>query len=251
VFCWWAEACDRACDPAKIVICITQRPFQKATDRCTTSAFYLCEVLRGKTRPRLAVCVALKSGRRGSISSPRSISMGATAARRAQHYVLVNGGVVTCAAASNWTSKYIQSLLGNDALAAVAGTAVLYAFVFAAAATNLRGRKRAIERPAAKELATPIALSSILSHPIGSAFERFMHARYLAAPASTPSVGAATAIASSVTGSSAWWVPMLVGCGYWWLWFVIRLLAFELAFDGLFYCAHRLVHAAPRFCEQA
>ena len=177
--------------------------------------------------------------------------MGATAARRAQHYVLVNGGVVTCAAASNWTSKYIQSLLGNDALAAVAGTAVLYALVFAAAATNLRGRKRAIERPAAKELATPIALSSILSHPIGSAFERFMHARYMAAPASTPSVGAATAIASSVTGSSAWWVPMLVGCGSCWLWFVIRLLAFELAFDGLFYCAHRLVHAVPRFCEQA
>lgn len=201
-----------------------------------------------------ALC-AVAADRARSVSRWRRYQIATMAAiglRRAQHYILVNGGVLACAAISDWASKRVLTSCGSDAVAAAAGTAVLYGLVFAAAAINLRGRRRAIERHASKvDLAAPIAFSSVIAHPIGSAFERLMHQRYMAGPTSAQTMGAAAASTSSLSGSSTWLLAMLLECSSWWLWLVLRLLAFELVFDGLFYCAHRLVHAGPRICEQA
>ena len=102
-----------------------------------------------------------------------------TTFRHLQHYVLVNGGVVLCAVASHCASQLARGLThDSDIAGAVAGTAVLYALVFTAAAANLRGRARAIER--GRTVEAPIALSSIVWHPIGSACERIAHERHLA-----------------------------------------------------------------------
>ena len=65
-----------------------------------------------------------------------------TTFRHLQHYVLVNGGVVLCAVASHCASQLARGLThDSDIAGAVAGTAVLYALVFTAAAANLRGAR--------------------------------------------------------------------------------------------------------------
>ena len=80
----------------------------------------------------------------------------------------------------------------------------------------------------------PIALASILAHPLGSAFERHLH--LMTMPLECPTVGwpwergAAAVVAAS---------------GWWWIGISVRLFFFELVFDGLFYVAHRAVHAWP------
>ena len=41
------------------------------------------------------------------------------------------------------------------------------------------------------------------------------------------------------------WPPSVLGACDWWVCLAIKLLAFELIFDGLFYIAHRAVHSHP------
>ena len=150
-------------------------------------------------------------------------------------YLAVNGGVFLCAWLSHQSSTFARSLSQShgDAVGAAVGTVVLYLIVFLAAEANLQGRRRSMRSAAS---AAPIAILSIVSHPIGSAVERLYHERYLAAPA-------AAAVASISDGSSL--STWLLGAGAWWLWLAVRLLAFELVFDFFFYLAHRAVHAHP------
>jgi len=60
-----------------------------------------------------------------------------------------------------------------------------------------------------------------------------MHERYLAS--GTVTLGAVSGSPGSLAGTFCCW----------WGWLALRLLVFELAFDGFFYLAHRAVHAHP------
>ena len=149
------------------------------------------------------------------------------APRALRSWLGVNGGVLLCALLS-----HAASTLAGDSrrvLAAVLGTAVLYAAVFAAAFSNLRGRRRIHERSDAKAARVPpVALLDVIYHPLGSAIERVVHERYLAA---SPSLW--TSSPFGLVGGCAWCASLFA-----------RLFLFELVFDGLFYAAHRLAHTS-------
>ena len=194
-------------------------------------------------------------GRGGRESHPKLMSGSVgRRTRLAWRWATVNGGVLLIAAAVARVEEHVHSATGSDAAAALTCTAVLYGSVFSACALNLRGRRSISGRPHSQ--AKRITLTSILAHPLGSALERYVHAlaSLPAAEPSTPTMpravnettgtgmpvstmlgtptdGAAVAFASAV-----WWFAILA----------IRLLAFEICFDGLFYIAHRSVHAVPR-----
>ena len=197
-----------------------------------------------------------------SSSAPDRWRRGCTA------WAKVNGGVLACAALSHAASRLTFAATHSHLAAAAAATATLYALVYSATALNLRGRPRTLQN---KIASSPIALSSIVWHPLGSCVERLVHERYF----SQAVVGAATA------AQWASWPSLMVLVSqslFWWLCFMIkcarrlavpcatpnvcgpdsrkrlhgilcaragRLLAFELAFDGFFYVAHRGVHAHP------
>ena len=76
-------------------------------------------------------------------------------------------------------------------------------------------------------------LSLIVPHPLGSALERWVHRATLASSAASAAAAPTTALALVWAGAA------------WWAWLACRLFAFELAFDALFYVAHRGVHAVP------
>jgi hypothetical protein len=132
----------------------------------------------------------------------------------------VNGGVLLCAALSHAASRLAAAASGPVAAAAVA-TGTLYAVVYAAAAINLRGRRRTT-RPSGR--VAPIALMSIVWHPLGSCLERLVHQWHLAAPP------------AGATDLSAAWPPpllsMLAAGGGWWLAIALR-------------CASRAAPAVP------
>lgn len=153
----------------------------------------------------------------------------AAALMTTRRWLGVNGGVYLCAWLSHKSCILARSLSQSygDVIGAAVGTAVLYALVFSAAAANLQGRRRSMRSASS---AAPIAILSIVSHPIGSVLERIYHERYLSAAAATTS-----------SSGSTW----LLGTGAWWVWLAVRLLAFELVFDLFFYIAHRAVHAHP------
>jgi len=163
----------------------------------------------------------------------------------------VNSGVLLCAALSQACSQHVRLATGSAVAAAAAGTAATYVLVFAAATINLRGRKRAMRSP---RRAAAIAFSSLVSHPIGSCIERIMHERYLAAPpavqpAAMPSFNASVGLGLGMEPWTSMLLPapleLAAGVLCWCALFALRLLAFELTFDGLFYVAHRGVHAHP------
>ena len=171
-----------------------------------------------------------------SVISPQSKNI-PTWRRGLLAWAKVNGGVLLCAAASHAASLLVRSATGNSVASAAVATVVLYAVVYAAAAINLRGRKRATRWTAPS---APIALASILSHPVGSCIERLAHERHLAPPV----VDAAGAALAWAGGGGP--LALLASACAWWVWLALRLLVFELVFDGLFYVAHRAVHAHPR-----
>tara|TARA_B110001452_G_scaffold248986_1_gene236164 strand:- start:1206 stop:2060 length:855 start_codon:yes stop_codon:yes gene_type:complete len=136
-------------------------------------------------------------------------------------WLAVNGGVMLCALTVAGTDHAVHLLTSSALLSALAATAVLYTSVYAACAHNLRGRPRSHgnEKPL-----RPVAIGSVLAHPLGSAVERYLWTHWY---------GARAAASSTWVGSSiAIWYPLLL----------CRLLLFELAFDMLFYIAHRAVH---------
>ena len=161
----------------------------------------------------------------------------------------VNGGVLGCAVLSHATSLLVRGARrdgGATWAAAACGTAVLYIAVYLAAHLNLRGRKRA--RASGREATnapSPLSISfwSVLWHPLGSACERIAHERYLTSaarlPCWLPAAAPATALAPLLP-------PLASHALLYVLWMSLRLFAFEVVFDGLFYTAHRLVHAHPR-----
>lgn len=173
------------------------------------------------------------------ISSPfKSPSKIASYRRALLTWVKVNGGVLLCAIASHGSSKLTREVTGSALASAAAATLTLYVLVFAATAINLRGRARAMRWTAPS---APIALASILSHPVGSCLERLLHERHLAPVSVVDGTGAAVA-AAAANGAP---LALIVAAAVWWLWLAARLLLFEVAFDGLFYVAHRAVHAHP------
>ena len=136
-------------------------------------------------------------------------------------WLSVNGGVMACALLVAAADHGVRVLTSSDALSALAATTALYASVYAACTHNLRGRPRSHgnEKPL-----RPVAIVSILAHPLGSAVERYLWTHWY---------GMRVAASSSWVGSSiAIWYPLLL----------CRLLLFELTFDMLFYIAHRAVH---------
>mmetsp|Transcript_79861 Transcript_79861/g.156187 ORF Transcript_79861/g.156187 Transcript_79861/m.156187 type:complete len:283 (-) Transcript_79861:117-965(-) len=132
-------------------------------------------------------------------------------------WVSVNGGVFAVA----WTTKVleesVETLTSNSFVASIAATAVLYCLVFSACLLNLQGRSRNIKSPHDQQ--RPVFLASLIWHPIGSIFERYMHR-------------ISDDSRDSITNWDTWWCVGFVG----------RLLLFELAFDFVFYWTHRAVH---------
>ena len=111
-------------------------------------------------------------------------------------------------------------------VSALLSTGVLYVLVYASCFANLYGRPRSLVASGgtttSKSAASlRVALTSIMWHPIGSAFERYWHS-----------------VPSTMRSSSLPPVFSIVGFG-------VRLLLFEIIFDFVFYLAHRGVHASP------
>ncbi len=143
---------------------------------------------------------------------------------------------------------------------AIASTLVLYLCVYSACVLNLRGRLQLGPSHSMSRPHRPIAWHSVVSHPAGSAFERWFHTQLM-------SHGTSGAASGAVAAASGLFEPMLkllhnstfadvTACGQvistlghayacWWMWLMVRLLWFELTFDLLFYCSHRAVHAVP------
>ena len=150
---------------------------------------------------------------------------------RLTNYFTVNGGVLLVAGLVAQLDAAALAATDSSLLAALASTALLYALVFAACAANLRGRRRMHAKAVAAS--APVLLSSIVPHPLGSALERWVHRAALATSAASATAAPTTALAL-VWAAAAWWA-----------WLACRLFAFEIAFDALFYVAHRGVHAVP------
>lgn len=145
-------------------------------------------------------------------------------ARFVRSWLAVNGGVALVAAAVCAVETATTTLLPGamHLPAAVASTAALYALVFTSCSLNLRGRQRLIGGKLDGPRQSPVLWSSIVWHPLGSVLERCIHTAahegMAAAPAPPPSWIVAAALLA------------------------VRLLAFEAAFDVVFYFAHRAVH---------
>ena len=150
---------------------------------------------------------------------------------RLTNYFTVNGGVLLVAGLVAQLDAAALAATDSSLLAALASTALLYALVFAACAANLRGRRRMHAKAVAAS--APVLLSSIVPHPLGSALERWVHRAALASSAASAAAPPTTALTLVWAGAA------------WWAWLACRLFAFELAFDALFYVAHRGVHAVP------
>ena len=114
-------------------------------------------------------------------------------------------------------------------ISAALGTATLYFLVYRVCAANLQGRRRIH----GKSSMPRIPVSALLWHPLGSAVERYVHGNGWAAPDAAPAVG--ELLPGYLLPRAFDWYGSLV----------LRLLAFELAFDLLFYVAHRAAHAHP------
>jgi sterol desaturase/sphingolipid hydroxylase (fatty acid hydroxylase superfamily) len=142
-------------------------------------------------------------------------------------YLSVNGGVVAIAWLVCVCERCVRRSMPPPCrelccliASSLASTALLYTLVFYACWMNLRGRPRVIASGAAAA-ASSVAWTSIIWHPIGSAFERGMERIW-----GIPSVRASFS------------ATMLAGLG-------AHLFVFELIFDLAFYLAHRGVHASP------
>ena len=166
--------------------------------------------------------------------------------RWASRWIGVNGGVLAVALLTTAAHDMAKAAFDSRAAAAALSTLVLYVLVFAAASSNLqrKARRRLTDAKRNSSPYRPIACLAIISHPIGSACERFAHETLLAA--STPSWPGDDTVPRFLPGGSA--EPPLAllisGCA-WWLWLAGRLFVFEVLFDLLFYVAHRGVHAHP------
>ena len=162
-------------------------------------------------------------------------------------WVGVNGGVLLVATLVQCSSYLVRAATGSPVAAAVACTAVLYVLAYALASGNLRGRPRTVRE---RGQTRSIALWSIAAHPIGSACERLIHEAHLAGGGAA-GIGEAL-VSTGLLGATR---PLLAASGtacalvgaasVWWILLTLRLFAFEIAFDGLFYFAHRACHAHP------
>ena len=195
---------------------------------------------------------------RGSSSSGRISAASRSGVRHAYHWVAVNGGVLLVAKVVTVAEEMSSEATNSAALSALCCTLVLYLLVFASCALNLRGRSAIHNR--GRSMARPIALRSIMAHPVGSAFERYVHGVCAMGVATGPMLASVLSNASAAVASDArtgvlyalqgsrWSWPIATACldsTWWWLQLSARLLLFEIAFDGFFYLAHRAVHANP------
>ena len=148
--------------------------------------------------------------------------------RSARKYAAVNGGVLIVAWLVTSIDWAVHSCTASTLASAALGTAALYALVYRVCAANLLGRRRIFT----KSRLPAIPLMALIWHPLGTMLERMLHGNGSHAPS-------AVAVSELLPG---WLLP---GAFNWYGGLVLRLLAFELTYDFLFYWAHRMAHAHP------
>ena len=149
--------------------------------------------------------------------------------RNARKYVAVNGGVLLVAWFVTSVDWVVHTCTASTLASAAVGTAALYALVYHVCVANLRGRRRIFGE---SRLPT-IPLLALIWHPLGTMLERVIHGNGSDAPA------AIAAVSELLPG---WLLPRAFN---WYGGLVLRLLAFELTYDFLFYWAHRMAHVLP------
>ena len=149
--------------------------------------------------------------------------------RNVRKYVAVNGGVLLVAWLVTSIDWVVHACTVSTLASAALGTAALYALVYRVCAANLYGRRRIFGE--SRLLAIPLA--ALIWHPLGTMLERLLHGNGSNAPA------AVAAVSELLPG---WLLPRAFN---WYGGLVLRLLAFELTYDFLFYWAHRMAHAHP------
>jgi len=149
--------------------------------------------------------------------------------RNVRKYVAVNGGVLLVAWLVTSIDWVVHACTASTLASAALGTAALYALVYRVCAANLYGRRRIFGE--SRLLAIPLA--ALIWHPLGTMLERLLHGDGSDAPA------AVAAVSELLPG---WLLPRAFN---WYGGLVLRLLAFELTYDFLFYWAHRMAHAHP------
>ena len=149
--------------------------------------------------------------------------------RNVRKYVAVNGGVLLVAWLVTSIDWVVHACTVSTLASAALGTAALYALVYRVCAANLYGRRRIFGE--SRLLAIPLA--ALIWHPLGTMLERLLHGDGSDAPA------AVAAVSELLPG---WLLPRAFN---WYGGLVLRLLAFELTYDFLFYWAHRMAHAHP------
>ena len=248
----------------------------------------------GGTPPDPVICCKIVIRRHDGASSPTgaagagAVTAHAEAMRRAialrhgWHWLTVNGGILAIAMVVAAVDHLTLAATTSAVASALSSTLVLYVLVFSACALNLRGRpQRFVESPSKRSpsrASRPIAWLSIVSHPLGCAFERYAHAFLVASsvasvalpgqweePAAVIEPNATTLLSAApwpigaalnlsegpgegraaFDGSLATLITALVAAVAWWVCFAARLLVFEVVYDGFFYIAHRAVHALP------
>ena len=161
-------------------------------------------------------------------ATPKSSEL-ALGLRSARKYVAVNGGVLIIAWLVTSLDWVVHSCTASTLASAALGTAALYALVYYACAAKLHGRRRIF----AQSRLPAIPLMALIWHPLGTMLERMLHGNGSHAPS------AVAAVSELLPG---WLLPRAFN---WYGGLVLRLLAFELTYDFLFYWAHRMAHAHP------
>mmetsp|Transcript_16740 Transcript_16740/g.39837 ORF Transcript_16740/g.39837 Transcript_16740/m.39837 type:complete len:296 (+) Transcript_16740:20-907(+) len=161
-------------------------------------------------------------------ATPKSSEL-ALGLRSARKYVAVNGGVLIIAWLVTSLDWVVHSCTASTLASAALGTAALYALVYYACTAKLHGRRRIF----AQSRLPAIPLMALIWHPLGTMLERMLHGNGSHAPS------AVAAVSELLPG---WLLPRAFN---WYGGLVLRLLAFELTYDFLFYWAHRMAHAHP------
>ena len=161
-------------------------------------------------------------------ATPKSSEL-ALGLRSARKYVAVNGGVLIIAWLVTSLDWVVHSCTASTLASAALGTAALYLLVYYACAAKLHGRRRIF----AQSRLPAIPLMALIWHPLGTMLERMLHGNGSHAPS------AVAAVSELLPG---WLLPRAFN---WYGGLVLRLLAFELTYDFLFYWAHRMAHAHP------
>ena len=163
------------------------------------------------------------------VMAATSCSQLALGLRSARKYAAVNGGVLIVAWLVTSIDWVVHSCTASTLASAALGTAALYALVYYACAAKLHGRRRIF----AQSRLPAIPLMALIWHPLGTMLERMLHGNGSHAPS------AVAAVSELLPG---WLLPRAFN---WYGGLVLRLLAFELTYDFLFYWAHRMAHAHP------